>query len=103
IAKVILEEDLWERSFVDFRTEGFDEWLNVMERVNVADCARITGVPEEQLRQAARLYAKPPKNGSCLIWGMGVTQHTNGTANAHAILNLALLTGQLGRFGSAVS
>ena len=41
--------------------------------------------------------------GSCLIWGMGVTQHTNGTANATALLNLALLTGQVGRVGNGVS
>ena len=41
--------------------------------------------------------------GSCLIWGMGITQHTNGTPNAHGLLNLALATGQLGRPGSGVS
>ncbi len=41
--------------------------------------------------------------GSCLIWGMGITQHTNGTPNAHGLLNLALVTGQLGRPGSGVS
>jgi predicted molibdopterin-dependent oxidoreductase YjgC len=167
LAKVILEEDLWDRDFVLSRTEDFDAWLAVVAKTDVADCARITGVPEETIRRAARLYARPPARagigsrepsagikgspqtskgvggvqggtssvaeagakdqentsgngsvpsptpdsrlptpaygGSCLIWGMGVTQHTNGTANAHALLNLALLTGQMGRFGSGVS
>jgi formate dehydrogenase alpha subunit len=119
LAKVILEEDLWDRDFVAERTEEFDTWLEKMERVDVAECARESGVPEDLLRRAARLYARPPVQarfaqpsatntqhpygGSCLIWGMGVTQHTNGTDNAHAILNLALLTGQLGTYGSGVS
>ena len=49
------------------------------------------------------MYANPPFSGSCLIWGMGITQHTNGTANAHSLLNLALATGQLGRPGSGIS
>lgn len=103
LAKVMLEEDLWDRAFVGGRTEGFDEWLAVVGRTDVAECARITGVAEADIRAAARLYARPAKNGSCLIWGMGITQHTNGTANAHALLNLALLSGQMGRFGSGVS
>ena len=119
LAKVILEEDLWDRDFVQNRTEGFDEWLAVVGRTDVAECARITGVPEDTIRRAARLYARPPLpalstqhsalstqhayGGSCLIWGMGITQHTNGTANAHALLNLALLCGQMGTLGSGVS
>src|SRR5205807_2516283 len=41
--------------------------------------------------------------GSCLIWGMGITQHVNGIHNAHALLNLSLVTGQLGRPGSGIS
>jgi formate dehydrogenase alpha subunit len=103
MAKVMLEEELWDRDFVRDRTEEFEAWLAVVGETDVAECAHITGVPEEKIRRAARLYAKPPHNGSCLIWGMGVTQHTNGTANAHALLNLALLSGQMGFFGSGVS
>jgi len=116
LAKIILEEDLWNRAFVASRTEGFAAWLAVIEQTDVADCARICGVPEDLLRRAARLYARPPiqprfrasdphpsYGGSCLIWGMGVTQHTNGTANATALLNLSLLTGQMGGMGSGVS
>ena len=69
---------------------------------------QMSGVPSELLIRAARMYARPNSTeagpgGSCLIWGMGVTQHTNGTANATALLNLALLTGQVGRVGNGVS
>ena len=42
-------------------------------------------------------------SGSCLIWGMGITQHTNGTANAHGLLNLALVAGQMGKPGGGIS
>ena len=60
-------------------------------------------MPSADIAEAARIYAKPPFSGSCLIWGMGITQHTNGTANAHGLLNLALAAGQMGRPGSGIS
>ena len=53
--------------------------------------------------EAARLYAQPPFSGSCFVWGMGLTQHTNGTANCYAVLNLALLAGQMGKPGNGIS
>jgi predicted molibdopterin-dependent oxidoreductase YjgC len=69
----------------------------------VERAAAMTGVPGRDIRQAARWYARPPFAGACLIWGMGITQHVNGIHNAHALLNLALVTGQLGFPGSGVS
>ena len=103
IAKVVLDEGLLDEKFVDARTEGFDEWRQVVDRYDRAYAEKITGVPAEDIARAARMYARPPFSGSCLIWGMGITQHTNGTPNAHSLLNLALLTGQLGRPGSGIS
>ena len=103
IAKVILDEGLSDENFVDARTEGFDEWRQVVDRYDPAYAEKITGVPAEDIARAARMYARPPFSGSCLIWGMGITQHTNGTPNAHSLLNLALVAGQLGRPGSGIS
>ena len=103
MAKVILDEDLWDRNFVAQRTEGFEEWLESLAQYTPEYVESITGVPKEQMMEAARLYARPPFSGSCLVWGMGLTQHTNGTANCHGVLNLALLTGQLGKPGSGIS
>ena len=113
IAKVILDEGLMDREFVTNRTEGFEEWAKVVDGYSPERVADITGVAAEDVRRAARLYAKPPAPvgftgdsgppGSCLIWGMGITQHTNGTPNSHGLLNLALVAGQLGRPGSGVS
>ena len=125
LAQVILDEGLEDTGFIEARTEGFDEWAGVVNQYNPARAEEITGVSADDIRQAARLYARPPVpslspetmdhpeqhkaasgagiGGSCLIWGMGITQHTNGTANAHGLLNLALVAGQLGKRGAGVS
>ncbi len=103
MAKVIVDEGLADAGFVHDRTEDYDEWWETVQKYNLDYAEKITGVPADQIAQAARIYARPPFSGSCLIWGMGITQHTMGTANAHGLLNLALLAGQLGRPGSGIS
>ena len=103
MAKVILDEELLDEKFVRDRTEGFEKFRETVDKYNLEYAERITGVPAQDIAAAARMYANPPFSGSCLIWGMGITQHTNGTANAHSLLNLALAAGQLGRPGTGVS
>ncbi len=103
MARVILDEGLADEAFIRARTEGFEAWRRSLEPFTLEDASRLTGVPGEAIAQAARWYARPPFAGSCLIWGMGITQHTNGIHNAHALLNLALVTGQLGRPGAGIS
>ena len=103
MARVILDEGLADEAFVRARTEGFHAWQGSLERYTLDYAERVTGVPAADIAQAARWYARPPFAGSCLVWGMGVTQHVNGIHNAHALLNLSLVTGQLGRPGSGIS
>ncbi|GMU39740.1 MAG: formate dehydrogenase subunit alpha [Chloroflexota bacterium] len=109
MAHVLLREGLWDEAFVAARTEGFEAWRRVVEQVTPEDAERITGVPADDIRRAARLYARPRPDaegnvrGACLIWGMGVTQHTNGSDNARALINLALLAGQVGGEGNGIS
>ena len=103
VARVILDEGLADLEFVRARTEGFDEWVRSLEAYTLEHAERVTGVPREDIAQAARWYARPPFSGSCLIWGMGITQHINGTANAHALLNLSMAAGQMGFPGSGIS
>ncbi len=103
MAKVILDEGLADEEFIRDRTEGFEEWRRVVDKYTLEFAEGLTGVPGDDIARAARIYARPAFGGSCLIWGMGVTQHTNGTANAHGLLNLALAAGQLGKPGSGVS
>jgi len=61
---------------------------------------KITGVPAEKIREAARLYAKAEK--ASIIFSMGITQHTTGTDNVLSIANLAMLTGNVGRESTGV-
>ena len=108
MAKIILDEGLADDAFIAARTEGFEDWRAELDEYTPDRVEEMSGVPAELLIRAARTYARPNPTdegpgGSCLIWGMGVTQHTNGTANATALLNLALLTGQVGRVGNGVS
>ena len=103
MAKVILDEGLANAAFVAQRTEGFDAWRRSLEPYTLARAAAVTGVPADAIAQAARWYARPPFSGSCLVWGMGITQHVNGTLNAHALLNLSLVAGQMGFPGSGIS
>jgi formate dehydrogenase alpha subunit len=103
MAKVILDEGLANLHFVRARTEGFEEWRASLAGLTLERAAAVLGVPAEDIVRAARWYARPPFSGSCLIWGMGITQHVHGTLNAHALLNLSLLTGQLGFPGSGIS
>jgi formate dehydrogenase alpha subunit len=103
MARVILDEGLANLDFVAARTEGFEDWRASLAEFSLERAEAITGVPAADIAQAARWYARPPFAGSCLIWGMGITQHTNGIHNAHSLLNLSLVTGQLGVPGSGIS
>jgi formate dehydrogenase alpha subunit len=103
MAKVMLDDGLANLDFIRSRTDGFEAWLASLEPYTLDHAEEITGVPREAIAQAARWYARPAFAGSCLIWGMGITQHTNGTANAHAVLNLSLAAGQMGFAGSGIS
>jgi formate dehydrogenase alpha subunit len=103
MARVMIDEGLANIEFVRNRTEGFEAWRASLEPYTLSFAEQMTGVPQEQIAQAARWYAKPAFAGSCLMWGMGITQHTNGTANVHTLLNLSLVAGQMGFAGSGIS
>src|SRR5437016_4194506 len=103
MAKVILDEGLANLDFVRARTEGFETWRQSLEPFTLEQAERVTGVPKRDIAQAARWYARPPFAGSCLVWGMGLTEHVHGIHNAHTLLNLSLVTGQLGFPGAGIS
>ncbi|HYM16506.1 MAG TPA: formate dehydrogenase subunit alpha [Dehalococcoidia bacterium] len=103
MARAIVDEGLEDGAFIEARTDGYDAWRASLAAYAPEEAERTTGVPAELVRRAARAYARPPFSGSCLLWGMGVTQHTSGTDNAHALVNLMLATGQVGRRGSGIS
>jgi formate dehydrogenase alpha subunit len=100
LLNIIILENLVDTEFIAGRTEGFEEVKKLVAEYTPETTSRITGVPVDDLKEAARLYAKSPK--ACILFAMGITQHTTGTDNVMAIANLAMATGHVGKEGSGV-
>jgi len=92
---VILREGLEDREFIASRTEGFEEFRKAVEEYPPERAAEITGVPEEDIVEAAQIYAGAEK--AMIIYSLGMTEHVTGTANVMSLGNLAMLTGNVGR------
>lgn len=101
MAHVILAENLTNLEFINSRTEGFSQFINSLEKFTPEYAAEISGVKADDIRQAARLYAQA-KNAA-IYWGMGISQLSHGTASALALINLAFLTGHIGRTGTGLN
>lgn len=98
---VILQENLHDREFIAARTENFELVESVLAEFTPEKAQEITGVPAEEIRKAARLFAAG-KNGA-IYYAMGITQHKTGTDNVLSLANLAMLTGNLGREHTGVN
>ncbi|MDG5778054.1 formate dehydrogenase subunit alpha [Haloarculaceae archaeon H-GB1-1] len=101
MAKVVIEEDLVDEAFVEERTEGFERLKAHLDDVDVAENADLAGVDPETIREAARTFAEADR--AAAFTGMGMSQHHYGTDNVHALINLALLTGNVGKRGTGVN
>ena len=101
LAHIIIKENLYNKSFVDQHTEGFEAVKEKVSRYTPEYVEKITGIQKEQLTKAARMYASA-KNAA-ILYCMGITQHSSGTDGVKALSNLALLCGQLGKPGSGVN
>ncbi|MGC9515365.1 formate dehydrogenase subunit alpha [Methanocrinis sp.] len=97
---VILREGLEDREFIASRSEGFEEFRKVVETYPPERAAEITGIPEEAIIEAARLYAGAQK--AMIIYSLGMTEHVTGTANVMSLGNLAMLTGNVGRRSTGI-
>ena len=101
VAAVLVEEDLVDDAFLAERTTGFDRLREHLGDVDIEAHAERAGVDPEAIREAARAYGEADR--AAIITGMGTSQHRCGTDNVHALLNLALLTGNVGRPGTGVN
>ncbi len=98
---VIITEELADQEFIRQRTEGFEEMWQVVQQYPPERVEEITGIPAEDLRAAARMYAQ--NKPAAILYAMGITQHTTGTDNVKSVANLAMLTGNLGVPGGGVN
>lgn len=101
IANVIINENLYNKKFVEENTEGFESFRDVVSKYTPEYVEQITGIRKEDIIKVARLYASA--NRAAIVYCMGITQHSKGTDNVKAISNLALLCGQIGKEGSGVN
>ncbi len=105
MAHVIMTEGLYDADYVARRcdTQSFEDWKNFVIRPENSPEAMeaVCGVPAEEIRGAARLYANGD-NGA-IYYGLGVTEHSQGSTMVIGIANLAMATGNVGREGVGVN
>jgi formate dehydrogenase major subunit len=105
IAHVIVTEGLEAKAFIDQRCEqaAFARWRTfISEQRNSPDAmAVVTGIAADEIRAAARLFASA--NNAAIYYGLGVTEHSQGSTMVMGIANLAMLTGNIGREGVGVN
>jgi predicted molibdopterin-dependent oxidoreductase YjgC len=101
LMNIVLEKGWEDREFIARRTEGFEECRSVVGGYTPDRVATITGVPAEQLYEAAEILAtnKP----MAVMWAMGITQHTVGVNNVLSLANLQMLLGNVGIPGGGVN
>jgi predicted molibdopterin-dependent oxidoreductase YjgC len=101
IGREIIGAGLENREFIDRATEGFDAYKAKVETYTLDYAERETGVPGEAIRELAHAFAKAPRAMIC--WTLGITEHHNAVDNVLSLIDLVLLTGHVGRYGSGVN
>jgi formate dehydrogenase major subunit len=96
----IVEEELYDRQYVQAQTEGFEALEERIQGYAPEAMAEVCGIPAETIREVARTYATA--RTSIIFWGMGISQSIHGTDNARCLIALALSTGQVGRPGTGL-
>ena len=97
----IVKGNLLNKDFVEKRTEGFEEFLNHINSLDIDHLATAAGVDKQQVKEAAIAYATA--NNSMEFHGLGVTEHEQGSKTVMLIADLAMITGNIGRRGVGVN
>ncbi len=101
MANVIISEGLHNKEFIERATENFEAYREKVAGYTPEYAEQITGIPAEDIREVARMYAKSDK--AILNWTLGITEHHNGADGVFALINLGLLTGHVGKYGSGLN
>jgi formate dehydrogenase major subunit len=100
VGREIIHAGLANLEFVERATTGFEAYKNTVEPWTLEEAERVTGVPASAIRELAHSYATAEHAQLC--WTLGITEHHNGADNVFALINLSLLTGHVGRYGSGL-
>lgn len=101
IMQQVLEMNLHAQEFINNRTEGFEKFKKIVSKYTPEESEKISTIPADLIKETAKLYGNAKRG--CIIYSMGITQHTTGTDNVLSIANLAMLTGNVGKAGSGVN
>ena len=100
IMHTIVDEDLYDKQYIQGFTEGFDAMREHLTGFPPEKMSAICGIDVDTLKQVARTFAT--SRASMIFWGMGVSQHIHGTDNARCLISLALMCGHIGRPGTGL-
>jgi formate dehydrogenase alpha subunit len=98
---VIISSGLEDKTFIQSRTEGYQEFKETVMQYTPSSAEEITGVAQQKIIDAALMYAKSDK--SLIIYTLGITEHVCGTENVMSLANLAMLCGKIGKESSGVN
>jgi formate dehydrogenase major subunit len=101
VGREIIAAGLEHREFIEHATLDFEAYRRSVEPYTLEYAERETGVPAAVIREMAHAYARAPRAMIC--WTLGITEHHNAVDNVLALINLALLTGQVGRYGCGLN
>ena len=101
VAREIIHAGLADMEFVERATSGFEEFRASVEPWTLEEAERVTGVPAEAIRELAHAYGSADRAQIC--WTLGITEHHNAVDNVFSLINLALLTGHVGKYGSGIN
>ena len=101
MGREIIAAGLANTAFIERATSRFAEYQACVEKYTLERAERDTGIPADAIRQTANAYARAPRAELC--WTLGITEHHNAVDNVVALINLALLTGHVGRYGSGIN
>lgn len=97
----ILKNNQHNKEFISTRTENFKDLKATIEKYTLERVSDITGVPIDDIKQVAKIYATS-KNSS-ILYTLGITEHSHGVDNVKTLANLTMLTGQIGKESSGVN
>ena len=100
VAREIIACELHDKAFIEHATTGFEEFAAHVQTYTLEYASSVTGVPAEAIQALAHSYANAPT--AQILWTLGITEHHNGVDNVLSLCNLALLTGDVGRWGSGL-
>ena len=100
MGREILAAGLENREFIGHATAKFEAYRDAVQKYTLEYAEKETGVPAAAIRDVAHAYARAKTAQLC--WTLGITEHHNALDNVFALINLALLTGHVGRWGSGV-